>query len=226
MDKKLETAMDDIAMIKRVIEKTQQDFSRISAYFIWIGIVNAAVWFLEEISYFLGNKMGYGCYAAAAFGWGGRILRLSGYVALFFYFYNKVKRSGNEISEGMVKIWGTVLLASRIFMYLYLVLIPAGNNDKATVIFRCREMIEVLPVIFALLMTGILVKENLITVAATIYSVFYFALFVSMKEVPYGTWGGVGTRVSASSVSIQYLMSIGMIALGVYLRAKKNGQNE
>ena len=28
MDKKLETAMDEIALIKRVIEKTQQDFSR------------------------------------------------------------------------------------------------------------------------------------------------------------------------------------------------------
>lgn len=86
---------------------------------------------------------------------------------------------------------------------------PTGNLDE-----------------FALLMTGILVKENLITVAATIYSVFYLALFVSMQEVPYGTWGSVGMHVSASSVSIQYLMSIGMIALGVYLRAKKNGQNE
>lgn len=226
MEYKLETAMDDIALIRRVIEKTQQDFSRISAYFIGVGIVNLAVWFLEEVSYLARNTMGYGCFAAAAFGWGGRVLRLAGYAALFAYFYKKVRKSGNEISEGMVKIWGIVLIASRILMYLYIGLLPAGNNDKITMLYRCRELIEVLPVIFAMLMTGILTKRNLITVFTAAYSVVYFILFVSMKEVPYGTWGGVGTRVSASSVCIQYLMSFGMAALGMYLWWERNGRKQ
>ena len=38
MDKKIEMAIDDITLIRRVIERTRQDFSRISAYFIGIGI--------------------------------------------------------------------------------------------------------------------------------------------------------------------------------------------
>ena len=223
MDKKLETAMDEIALIKRVIEKTQQDFSRISAYFIWIGIVNLTVWFLEEFSYFLRNKMGYGYLVAAVFGWGGRVLRLAGYVILFLYYYRRVKKSDNELSEGMVKIWGIVLIASRVFMYLYICLIPDGNDDKIVVLFRCRELIEVLPVIAVLLMTGILTKRNGITLLTAAYSILYFVLFVSMREVPYGTWGGIGTRVSASSVCIQYLMSFGMTVLGVYLRWQGKG---
>lgn len=218
MDKKLEMAMDEIALIKRVIEKTQQDFSRISAYFIWIGIVNQAVWFLEEVSYLLRNKLGYDYTAASVLGWSGRIMRLIGYIVLFLYFYRKVRKSGNEISEGMVKIWGIVLIVSRIFMYLYIGLIPDGNSDKIAILFRCRELIEVLPVIVALLMTGILTKRNMITFLTAVYSIVYFVLFMSMKEVPYGTWGGTGTRTTASSVCIQYLMSLGMIVLGVYLR--------
>lgn len=223
MDKKVEAAIDEIALIKRVIEKTQQDFCRISSYFIWIGVVNLTAWFLEETAYLIRNKMGYGYPAAAVLGWGGHILRMIGYVTLFLYFYRRVKKSGNEISEGMIKLWGIVLIASRIFMYLYIGLIPAGNDDKITVLFRCRELIEVLPVIAALLMTGILTKRNGITLLTAVYSILYFVLFVSMKEVPYGTWGGTGTRTSASSVCIQYLMSFGMIVLGMYLRWQGKG---
>ena len=52
-------------------------------------------------------------------------------------------------------------------------------------------MIEVLPVLFALFMTGILTKRTLITVVTAIYSIFYFILFVSMKEVPYGSVASV-----------------------------------
>ena len=86
-----------------------------------------------------------------------------------------------------------------------------------------NSMIEVLPVLFALFMTGILTKRTLITVVTAIYSIFYFILFVSMKEVPYGTWGGVGTRISASRMCIQCLMSLGMIALGIYLWRRREG---
>ena len=43
MDQKIEMAIDDIALIRRVIERTRQDFSKISVYFIGIGILNLAV---------------------------------------------------------------------------------------------------------------------------------------------------------------------------------------
>ncbi len=48
MDKKIETAIDNISLIKAVIEKTQEDFSRVSSYFIWIGIINMGTWILAD----------------------------------------------------------------------------------------------------------------------------------------------------------------------------------
>lgn len=225
MDKRIEIAVEDVALIKRVLERTQRDFSKVSVYFMGIGILHLAVWFLEEIAYFIRNRFGYGYLAAHIFWWGGRFLLLSGYVVLFFLFIKEARKTGNEICESMVKIWMVVLIGSGILGWLYIVLLPAGNSDKITVLWRCRELIEVLPVIFALLMTGILTKRKMVTVLTAAFSILYFVLFVSMKEVPYGTWGGVGTLVSASSVCIQYLMSAGMIALGIYLKWNRKETN-
>lgn len=137
----------------------------------------------------------------------------------------EAKKTGNEICESMVKVWMVVLIGSGILGWLYIVLLPAGNSDKIMVLWRCRELIEVLPVIFALFMTGILTKRKMVTMFTAAYSILYFVLFVSMKEVPYGTWGGVGTLASASSVCIQYLMSAGMIALGIYLKWNRKETN-
>lgn len=226
MNKKMEMAMDDITLIRRVIERTREDLSRISFYFVGIGIMNLAAWLLEEVAYMIRNLFGYGYPAARIFWLGGRILLVAGYAVLFVHFYKMVQRTGNEICEGMVKIWMIVLIGSLILGRLYSSLIPSGNSDKITTLWRCRELIEVLPVLFALFMTGILAKRKLITVFTAVYSIFYFVLFLSMKEVPYGTWGGVGTRISASQIGIQCLMSVGMILLGIYLHGKKGGHED
>ncbi len=222
MNKQIEMAMDDITLIRRVIERTRQDLSRISFYFVGIGICNLAAWLLEEIAYMVRNLFGYGYPAARIFWWCGRILLVTGYAFLFAYFYKRVKRTGNEICEGMVKIWMIVLIGTLVLGRLYISLIPGGNNDKINTLWRCRELIEVLPVLFALFMTGILAKRKLITALTAVYSIFYFVLFLSMKEVPYGTWGGMGTRISASRVGIQCLMSVGMILLGLCLHGKND----
>lgn len=225
MDRKIETALDDILLIKAIIERTQKDFSKVSMFFIGIGIVNAIVWLLEQMTYFVRNTVGYGYWLVNILGQGNRWFRLIGYIVLFIIFYRKIKTVNNEISEGMVKIWGIVLIGSNILSFLYMSLIPSGNSDKIITLWKCRELIEILPVIFVLFMTGILTKKNVVTIGTAIYSIFYFVMFLSMKEIPYGTWGGTGTLISTSSVSIKCLMIFGMIALGMFLKigAKNHG---
>lgn len=223
MDKKIEKAMDDIAMIKFVIEKTQRDFSGLAAYFIWIGIINLIAWLLEQGAYLFRNIMGYGNGMTMLFGWIGRCVCLLGYALLFTIYYRKAKNTRNEISMGMIKIWGIVLIGSKFLVFLYISLIPSGNSDKLMTLWRCRELIEVLPVIFALFMTGILTKRMVVTIATALYSIFFFILFVSMKEIAYGAWGGAGTLVSASSICIKCLMIFGMFALGIFLRMGAKG---
>lgn len=222
MDRKIETALDDISLIKTVIERTQKDFSRISMFFIWIGMVSAIVWISEQVTYFIRNTVGYEYWLVNVLGQSSFWIRLIGYSVLFIIFYGKIKATNNEISEGMVKIWGIVLIGSNILSFLYMILIPAGNNDKIITLWKCRELIEILPVIFALFMTGILAKKNIVTVCTAIYSIIYFALFMGMRQIPYGTGGGL---ISISSLSIKCLMIFGMIALGMCLKigAKSHG---
>ena len=212
MDRKIETALDDILLIKAIIERTQKDFSKVSMFFIGIGIVNAIVWLLEQMTYFVRNTVAYGYWLVNILGQGSRWFRLIGYIVLFIIFY-------------MVKIWGIVLIGSNILSFLYMSLIPSGNSDKIITLWKCRELIEILPVIFVLFMTGILTKKNVVTIGTAIYSIFYFVMFLSMKEIPYGTWRGTGTLISTSSVSIKCLMIFGMIALGMFLKigAKNHG---
>lgn len=225
MNRKIETALDDISLIKKVIERTQKDFSKVSMFFIWVGIINAAVWALEQMAYFFRNTAGYSYWLTNVLGQSSCWFRLIGYIILFIIFYRKIKTTNNEISEGMIKIWGIVLIGSNILLFLYISLMPVGNSEKIIMLWKCKELIEIIPVIFALFMTGILTRKNIVTACTAIYSIVYFVLFFSMKEVPYGTLGGAGTTISISSASIKYLMIYGMIVLGIVLKigAKNDG---
>lgn len=100
-----------------------------------------------------------------------------------------------------------------------------SQTPKINILWRSEELIDVLPVVVALFMTGILTKKRIITICTAIYSIVYFVLFLSMKEMPYGNLGGKGTLIPISSVSVRCLMIFGMIILGLYLKigAKNNG---
>ena len=218
MDKNIELALDNISLIKAVIERTQQDFAKISMFFVGIGIINAIAWVVEQIAYFIRNTSGYGNSFVQVLSQGSQIIKLAGYIFLFLYFYKKTQEAKNDICQGMVKIWGGVLVSSFLLTYFYMFLIPSGNNDSIITLWKCREIIEILPIILALFMTGVLTQKRIITICTAIYSIIYFVLFFTMKQVNYGTWGGAGTQVSLSSVTIRLVMIFGMIALGVYLK--------
>ena len=218
MEKTIENALDDISLIKAVIEKTQKDFAKVAMFFIGIGLVNGFAWIMEQLAYYIRNTAGYGNWLVQALGQGTHLLRFGGYIVLFVCFYKKIKATNNEISEGMIKIWGIVLIGSYVLSFIYMRLLPNGNDDKLITLWRCKELIEVLPVIFALFMTGILTQKMTITVCTAIYSIMYFVLFVGMKEIPYGTFGGTGTLMPLSSISVKCLMILGMIVLGIYLK--------
>ena len=117
------------------------------------------------------------------------------------------------------------MIGSQIFAFIYISLLPAGNNAAINMMWRCKELIIILPVIVILFVTGVLTQMKAITIVTSLYGILYFVLFTSMGEVQYGTIGGSGTRVSASSISIRVVMTVGMIILGLFLKkgANKNG---
>ncbi len=225
MDKMIVNALDDISLIKAVILRTQKDFARIAMFFIWIGVVNGIAWIMEEFGHYIRNTIGYGNWIVQFIGQGYHWLRFVGYIVLFIICYKKIKTTNNEISEGMIKIWGLVLIGSYILSFMYMRLLPNGNSESLITLWKCRELIEILPVIFALFMTGIITKKAIITVCTSFYSILYFVLFTSMKEISYGNLGGQGTQMPLSSISVKCVMIFGMIFLGLYLKigAKAHG---
>ena len=158
MSSDIKSAMEDISFIKEVIERTRKDFSRIAVFFIWIGLISVAEFILEQAAYGVRNVYGYSSQAYAASEALVRLLPLLAYGICFGIYYRKIKAYRNDISIGMVKVWGTVLLLSQLFPYLYIQFLPAASNEALNVFFRCGEMITILPVFVALLMTGILTE--------------------------------------------------------------------
>lgn len=224
MDTNVKKAIEDVTMIKNVMERTKEDFSKIASYFLWIGVVNGISFVIEQIAYYIRNVSGYTSFYGIIIRFS-KFLPILGYIVCFVCFYHKIRKSNHDISKGILKTWGIVLIGSQVFDFLYMWLIPAGNNETINVLWRCKELVIILPVIFAFFMTGILTKRRSILILTALYSVLYLCFFISMKEVGYGTWGGIGTRVSISSILIRVIMIIGMAVLGVYLkgRGKKYG---
>ena len=149
---------------------------------------------------------------------------LIAYIICFILFYRMIKLRNNTISMGLLKVWGIILIGTRIFIFLYIFLLPSGNSDAINILWRCRELVEILPIIVILLVTGVLTQIKTISVVAGMYSILYFILFTGMQEVRYGMLGGRGTMISVSSVSIRIVMTAGMIILGLFLKkGVKNG---
>lgn len=226
MDRNVERAIGDIVVIKSVIERTQRDFSRVSVFFIWIGGINLIKFVVEQISYYFRNVNGYGSEMSVFFANTSQVLPLMAYIICFMFFYRVIRLRNNSISMGLLNVWGIVLIGSELLTFIYAYLIPTGNNAAINMMWRCKELILILPIIVILLVTAIITQKKAISVLTGVYSVVYFILFTGMKEIKYGTWGGTGTRVSVSSISIRIIMTLGMIALGLYLKRGVNNGNK
>ena len=59
MDNKIKNALDDINMIKEVMNKTQQNLSSFSSFMISVGGIYLFYIVLEQITYYLMNVYGY-----------------------------------------------------------------------------------------------------------------------------------------------------------------------
>ena len=180
MEKSVEKAINDIAVIKGIIERTQRDFSKISAFFVWIGVINLVKFIVEQLSYYFRNVNGYNSRLSVFLGRTGQLLPLIAYIICFILFYRMIKLRNNTISMGLLKVWGIILIGTRIFIFLYIFLLPSGNSDAINILWRYRELVEILPIIVILLVTGGLTQIKTISVVTGMYSILYFILFTGM----------------------------------------------
>lgn len=220
----LEKAIADVELIKKIIEKTQKDFSKVSNLFICIGLVNLFYFLFEQLSFYIRSIYGYDSSIYNLVSKMNHYLPIIGYICIFIYFYKKIKMENNAISIGMIKIWGIVLIGTQLISDFYTVMLPEMDVVTENILYRSKEIIIILPIIISLLMTGILTQKKVISIAAIIYTLIYFSLFASLKEVTFGFSKKV--LISTSSLSIKIVMILGMIVFGFYLKKGRDYGNK
>lgn len=220
MDRQIKNALENINLIKEVVDKTQQNFSKTSSFLISIGILNVFYIILEQLAYYFRNIYGYSSNIYRYFGSILPILPLIGYIVIFAVF--RVKQGySNNIDKKLLNVYGFIFIGSNILYLGYKMFLPATSNLVVNTMYRCAELFLALPAILGIIMLGIWIKDRYILILSVVYACVYLVLFASMKEIPYGTIGGVGTRLPLSSILLKLFLTICIILTGVYLKKRR-----
>lgn len=181
------------------------------------GIVNIIYIILEQVGYWFRNTYGYASNIYHFFVSVLSVFQFVGYTVLFLFFQTKKKRS-DSIDKKLFEMWGIIFIGSEVLFWIYQIFLPAGNNQVLGTLHRCSELVLMLPLLTGGILTGVLLKDKLLWSTAAIFSCIYLILFVGMKEIPYGTIGGGGTRLPLSGVWMRFFFTIGLLAMGIYLK--------
>ena len=217
MDNKIKNALDDINMIKEVMNKTQQNLSSFSGFMISVGGIYLFYIVLEQITYYLRNVYGY---SSSIYRTMSHILPLTllfGYIAIWVIFHIKQKNN-DTLNNKLVNIWGIILIGSNIFYWFYWIMLPIGNNSIINMLVRVAQLILFLPVVVGGIVTAVMLKDTIILIFDIGFAIAYIFLFVGMKEIVYGTIGGIGTRIPLNSICLKIFLSIGFLLMGIYLK--------
>lgn len=227
MDKK--NAEQDIKFIKEVLNKTQRDISGIGMCFIWIGLINLFGEVLKTIGYSLLNAQN----EISGLEW--QILRSIDGISfvmmciIFLIYFGKLFRSGNDISKSILKIWGVLLIGGKIFTKLFVNLtLKQQTGVTAEFAVTLEKAFSFLCIIIALTILGIIIHDKLICGGALSGIIIYCLLLNMGQGVTVAQIHGNSINISSKDVFSIFMLSFGMILLGLYARGsrrKKRGDS-
>lgn len=99
-------AIEEVNLIKKVIDRTQNDFSRIANFFISIGVINTVTCLLYVTLFQIIKRMDHVGYTVWMLFRGLNYISVLGYVVLFFIYQHKLKNRNNALSLSTINIWG------------------------------------------------------------------------------------------------------------------------
>ncbi|MDE6761992.1 MAG: hypothetical protein K2J90_15145, partial [Lachnospiraceae bacterium] len=148
---------------------------------------------------------------------------------IFFIYFGKLFRDGNDISKSILKIWGVLLIGGTVFTKLF-VNLALQKQTGETVAFAATlgKAFSFLCVIIAFTVLGIMIHDKLICGGALLGIIVYCLLL---------SWGQVFTiaQIHKNPVNMYsydmfsiFILSFGMILLGLYIRIngrKKRGNS-
>lgn len=161
-------AIEKVNLIKKVIDRTQNDFSRIANFFISIGMINTVTCLLYVTLFQIIKRMDHVEYVVWMLFRGLNYISVLGYVVLFFIYRHKLKNRNNALSLSMINIWGTLLIGGEVFRIFF----SAVNFGKQDVYFYQKTLTFLFPLIGCLVL-GFVIQDKLIQWAAFLIVVLY-----------------------------------------------------
>ena len=208
-------AIEEVNLIKKVIDRTQNDFSRIASFFISIGVINTVTYLMYVILFQIIKGMEHVGYSFWMLFRGLNYISVLGYIVLFFIYRRKLKNRNNALSLSMINIWGTLLIGGEAFRIFF----SAVNFGKQDVYFYQKTLTFLFPVI-GWLVLGFVIQDNLIQRAAFLIVILYMLLSGMGIDIKVGSMLGNTVNVGIDSILTGIIVSAGMILLGIHLRRK------
>lgn len=208
-------AIEEVNLIKKVIDRTQNDFSRIASFFISIGVINTVTYLMYVILFQIIKGMEHVGYSFWMLFRGLNYISVSGYIVLFFIYRHKLKNRNNALSLSMINIWGTLLIGGEAFRIFF----SAVNFGEQDVYFYQKTLTFLFPVI-GWLVLGFVIQDNLIQRAAFLIVILYMLLSGMGIDIKVGSMLGNTVNVGIDSILTGIIVSAGMILLGIHLRRK------
>lgn len=208
-------AIEEVNLIKKVIDRTQNDFSRIASFFISIGVINTVTYLMYVILFQIIKGMEHVGYSFWMLFRGLNYISVLGYIVLFFIYRRKLKNRNNALSLSMINIWGTLLIGGEAFRIFF----SAVNFGKQDVYFYQKTLTFLFPVVGCLVL-GFVIQDNLIQRAAFLIVILYMLLSGMGIDIKVGSMLGNTVNVGIDSILTGIIVSAGMILLGIHLRRK------
>lgn len=208
-------AIEEVNLIKKVIDRTQNDFSRIANFFISIGMINTVTCLLYVTLFQIIKGMDHVEYTVWMLFRGLNYISVLGYAVLFFIYRHKLKNRNNALSLSMINIWGTLLIGGEVFRIFF----SAVNFGKQDVYFYQKTLTFLFPLIGCLVL-GFVIQDKLIQRAAFLIVVLYMLLSGMGIEIKVGSILGNNVNVGIDSILTGIIVSAGMILLGIHLKRK------
>ncbi len=208
-------AIEEVNLIKKVIDRTQNDFSRIANFFISIGMINTVTCLLYVTLFQIIKGMDHVEYTVWMLFRGLNYISVLGYVVLFFVYRHKLKNRNNALSLSMINIWGTLLIGGEVFRIFF----SAVNFGKQDVYFYQKTLTFLFPLIGCLVL-GFVIQDKLIQRAAFLIVILFMLLSGMGIEIKVGSILGNNVNVGIDSILTGIIVSAGMILLGIHLKRK------
>lgn len=217
MSQKIAEALEDVNLIKKVIDKTQNDFSKVSNFFIGIGVVQMITCILYALMFGAMKSMGDISLAMWSFFRGISFVSIIGYFVVYLIYHHKLKQFKNELSMSLINIWGMLLVGGELFRIFFNMVSyeRVGNNQFIQPLFKFVF------VIIGCFVMGFVIQDKLIQ-RVSLAMAFLFLIFAGTGlEVRVADFHGNDVKINAITVFTAVILSVGMILMGIYLKKRK-----